>query len=83
MQHVPWLYLDGKKYEEAISDEHPLKLGLSGFEILPLIAFKLRWFLCFKIAASTGSKRFKLKPFVFLGKFLLVMVSKFVTILLK
>ena len=52
-----------------MSDEHPLKLGLSSFEILPLIAFKLERFLCFKIAASTGSKRFKLKPFVFWGSF--------------
>ena len=60
------------------------KFGLSSFGILPLIAFKLGRFLYFKIAASRGSKRFKLKPFVFsLGKFLLVMVSKFLTILLK
>ena len=50
------------------------KFGLSSFEILPLIAFKLRWFFCFKIAASTGSKRFKLKPFIFT-------VSKYLTIL--
>ena len=48
------------------------------------MAFKLRWSLYFKIAASTGSKRFKLKPFVFyLRKFLSVTVSTFLTILLK
>ena len=48
------------------------------------MVFKLGWSLYFKIAASTGSKRFKLKPFAFhLGKFLSVRVSKFLTILLK
>ena len=49
-----------------------------------ITAFKLRGFLYFKIAASTRSKRFKLKPFVLsLGKFLLVTVSKSLTIPLK
>ena len=60
------------------------EFGLSNFEILPLIAIKVEWFIYFKIAASTGSKIFKLKPFVFsLGKLLLVTVSKFLAILLK
>ena len=60
------------------------KFGLSSFAILPPIAFKLRRFLYFQITAYIGSKRFKLKPFVFfLGKFLLVRVSTFLTILLK
>ena len=40
------------------------KFGLSSFEVLPLIAFKLGWFLYFKIVASTESKILKLKPFV-------------------
>ena len=52
---------------------------LNSFEILRLIAFKLGWLLYFKIADSTWSKR----PFVLsLGKFLLLIVSKFLTILL-
>ena len=61
-----------------------LKFRLSSFDILPLIAFKLGPFLCFKIAVSKGSKIFKLKLFAFfLGKFSLVRISKFLTILLK
>ena len=60
------------------------KLGLSSFDILHLITFKFGQFLYFEIAVSTGSKIFKLKPFaLFLGKFSLVRVSKFLTILLK
>ena len=60
------------------------EFGLSNFEILPLIAIKVEWFIYFKIAASTGSRIFKWKPFVFsLGKLLLVTVSKYLTILLK
>ena len=60
------------------------KFGLFSFEILHLIAFKLGWFLYFEIAAPIRSKKFKLKPFVFfLGKILLVRVSKFLTILLR
>ena len=59
------------------------KLGLSRFEVLPLVAFKLEW-LYFEIAASTGSQRFTLKRFVFvIGKLSLVRVSKFLTTLLK
>ena len=41
------------------------KFRLSSFDILPLIAFKLEQFLYFEIAASIGSKRFRLKPFFF------------------
>ena len=49
-----------------------------------ITAFKLRGFLYFKTAASTRSKRFKLKQFVLsLGNFLLVTVSKSLTIPLK
>ena len=66
------MYIQNKNFE------------LSIFEILPLIAFKLGRLLYFKIAASTESKRFMLKSFVFsLGSFLLVTVSKFLTMSLK
>ena len=52
------------------------KFGLSSFEILPVMAFKLGRSLYVKIAASTRSKRFKLNPFILsLGKFLLVTVN--------
>ena len=42
------------------------KFELSSFQILLIIG----WFSYFKTTAATGSKRFKLKPFVFsLGSF--------------
>ena len=72
------MYIQNKNFE------------LSSFEILPLIAFKLgrlytlRFYSFFYTAASTESKRFMLKSFVFsLGSFLLFTVSKFLTMSLK
>ena len=48
--------------EDVYSD---LKRGLSNLDILLIIAFKFEWFLYFKISASIGFKRWKLKSFCF------------------
>ena len=56
----PWYTSFGSKFSSSFNvwskDEY--SKWTPSFDMLPLIAFKLRWFLYFEIAASTGSNRF-------------------------